>query len=115
MGKIFCSSSKQKKIQILLCLHENWLTYQIDGANFNYEVKNSVNCYDVASLLPQQHCRRNVMTYSSYLLLTPEMESPSLIYSRCQVSLLYLHYCLRYSHLKLEFILFVIMGRIAPV
>ena len=69
MGKICFSSSKQKTFQILLCLHENWLTYQINGADFNYEVENSVNRYEVAPLVPQQHCRRNVMTYSSYLLI----------------------------------------------
>ena len=65
MGKIFLSSSKKISNFTMSCLHENWLTYQIDGADFNYGVDNSRNCYDVASLLPLQHCRRNVMTYSS--------------------------------------------------
>ena len=44
-------------------LHKNWFTCQMDGAEFKYEVENSVNCYDVASLMPRQRCWRYVMTY----------------------------------------------------
>ena len=52
--------------QISPHIHKNWLTYQMDGADFKYEVKNCVIYTDVEALLPQQRCRRYVMTYSSF-------------------------------------------------
>ena len=42
-------SIKQQNYQISLHLNKNWLTYQMDVADFKYEVENNVNCYDVAS------------------------------------------------------------------
>ena len=65
MGRIFLFSTKQQMFQISLHLRENWLTYQMDGEDFKYEVEYSVNCYDVGSLLPQQRYQRYVMTNSS--------------------------------------------------
>ena len=52
--------------QISLHLHENWLTLQMDDADFKYVVKNCVRHHDVASLLPWQRCRCCAMTSSSY-------------------------------------------------
>ena len=69
LGKIFLFNTNQQIFQISLHLHKNWLTYQMDGADFKYEVKNSVKCHDIASLLQRQRCRRYVMTDSSYLLI----------------------------------------------
>ena len=42
--------SIKQHYQISLHLNKNWLTYQMDGADFKYEVENSVNCYDVIDL-----------------------------------------------------------------
>ena len=76
MGKIFSSSTKQQIFQISLHLHKNWFTCQMDGADFKFEVDYSVNCYDVASLMPRQRCWCYVMTYSSYLLVDTRNGKP---------------------------------------
>ena len=57
MSRFFLFNTKQQMFRISLHLHENWLTYQMDGADFKYEVENSENCDEVASLLPRQRCR----------------------------------------------------------
>ena len=52
-GKYFSFSTHGQNFQISLHLHENWLTDQMDSADFKYEVKNSVKCNDVTSLLAE--------------------------------------------------------------
>ena len=42
MGQILLFSTKQQFFQILLHLHKNWLTYLMDGADFKYDVENSL-------------------------------------------------------------------------
>ena len=69
LGKIFLFSTNQQIFQISLHLYKNWLTYEMDDADFKYEVENSVKCHVVASFLQRQRCRRYVMTYSPYLLI----------------------------------------------
>ena len=54
MGKFFLFSTQGQIFQISLHRHENGLTYQIDSADFKYEVRNSMKCHDVASFLPRQ-------------------------------------------------------------
>ena len=76
MGDFFSFSTYRQFFKISLYLHENWLTYQMDSADFKYEDRNCVKCHDVASLLPWQRCRRYVMTYSSYLLIDTRNGKP---------------------------------------
>ena len=46
------------------------------GADFKYDVENSVECHDVASLLPWQRWRRYVMIYSSLILIDTRNGKP---------------------------------------
>ena len=50
---IFHLVHMDKILQISLHLHVNWLTDQMDSADFKYEVKNSVKCNDVTSSLAE--------------------------------------------------------------
>ena len=76
MAQFFLFSTQWQFFQILFYLPENWLTYQMNGADFKCEVENSVECHDVASLLPRQRCRRYVMIYSSYILINTRNGKP---------------------------------------